>query len=74
MATKKKTSLKESTRAKGQLRADQQAAARKVKANPGMLKSKPKAKAKAKAKAKTKHKQPQGAIGLAQRLRNRFPK
>jgi hypothetical protein len=73
MATAKKGSLKESTRARGQLRADQQEALRKVKADPSLL-AKPKAKPKAKSKAKPKRKPSGGAVGLAQKLRRRFPK
>lgn len=75
----KKTSLKPSTRAKGQLRVDQQAAAKKLAktkrrtggqmtAKEGRALQRKAAAPKAKKKART------GALGLAQRLRNRFPK
>jgi hypothetical protein len=74
MATAKKTSLKPSTRARGQLRADQQEALRKVKADPSLLKPKARPKPKAKAKAKAKVKNTPGVVGLAQKLRRRFPK
>lgn len=74
MATKNK-GLRESARAKGQLRVDQQKALREQMAKP---KAKAKAvvpKAKAKAKAKAKRKAPSSSpVGLARNLRGRFPK
>ena len=77
-----KTSLKKSTRAKGQLRIDQQAALKKQKAlaktkrkTGGQLTEKEgRALQRAAAKPKAKRKATGGAIGLAQKLRRRFPK
>ena len=78
MATRK-TSLKPSTRAKGQLRVDQQAAARKLentKRTSGASKSaKEGERLQRKAAEPAKSKVPSSnATGLAQRLRRRFPK
>ena len=79
MATKKKTSLKASTRAKGQLRVDQQAAAKKLAKTKrtvgGQMTAKEGRALQHKAAApKAKKKKQTGALGLAHRLRNRFPK
>ena len=75
----RKTSIKKSTRAKAELRIAQQKAAADQKAGRGAFApgKKPKAKPKAPAaapKAKAKRKSSGGAIGLAQKLRARFPK
>ena len=64
-------SLKESTRAKGQLRIDQQTAARMVKAAGGLPPEKPAPKKKAPPK-KVEEKKEDGVIGLAQKLRKRL--
>ena len=74
-----KTSLKQSTKRKGELRIAQQKALADEKAGRGAFApgKKPKAKPKAPAaapKAKAKRKSSGGAIGLAQKLRARFPK
>ena len=79
MATKKKTSLKPSTRAKGQLRVDQQAAAKKLAKTKrtvgGQMTAKEGQALQRKAAAPAnKKKRGNSAVGLAHRLRSRFPK
>ena len=86
MATRKKTSIKPATRAKGQLRIDQQAALKKLNAQGKGLSAaerkklgssftaKQGAAALKKAAAPAKKKKQTGALGLAHRLRSRFPK
>ena len=64
-------SLKESARARGQLRIDQQTAARMVKAAGGLSAEKPAPKKKAPPK-KAKKKEEGGVIGLAGKLRKRL--